>query len=131
MNQFDVTDVNQAVRDSAYAAIGFGVLGFQRAQVRRRELIEAVPAQVSAIADRLGSQVSQLSTAGGPVGEAREQLIELVRLVDERVQPARREFDARVDEIEARLPEGPRRAVQSIRQVAYSREAALREVVGI
>jgi hypothetical protein len=31
-------DVNARLRDSLYTAVGFGVLGFQQAQLRRREL---------------------------------------------------------------------------------------------
>jgi hypothetical protein len=31
-------DVNRTLRDTAYMAVGFGILGFQRAQVRRREV---------------------------------------------------------------------------------------------
>jgi len=32
------SSLNAAVRDAAYTTVGFAVLGFQRAQVRRREL---------------------------------------------------------------------------------------------
>lgn len=31
-------ELNQTLRDTAYVAVGFGLLGFQRAQVRRHEL---------------------------------------------------------------------------------------------
>ncbi|MGH9094455.1 MAG: hypothetical protein ACRDXE_04780 [Acidimicrobiales bacterium] len=130
MPQFDINEVNQAVKDSAYAAVGFGVLGFQRAQVRRRELTEAIPAQLFAISDRLSTQAAQLAKAAPALG-AREQLVELARLVDERVQPARRELQVRVDELESRLPEAPRQAVHTLRQVAQSQEATLRSVVGL
>ncbi|MGH9058231.1 MAG: hypothetical protein ACRDZY_01745, partial [Acidimicrobiales bacterium] len=101
-----------------------------RAQVRRRELTEAIPAQLIAISDRLSTQAAQLAK-GAPTLGAREQLVELARLVDERVQPARRELQVRVDELESRLPEAPRQAVHTLRQVAQSQEATLRSVVGL
>ncbi len=45
-------------KDAAYIAVGFGVLGFQRAQVRRRELLK-----------RLEGLASQLVPSGAPVVE--------------------------------------------------------------
>ena len=49
-------------RDAAYIVVGFGVLGIQRAQVRRRELHK-----------RLEGLASQLVTSGPPVVEHRPQ----------------------------------------------------------
>jgi hypothetical protein len=37
-----VPDVNKTLKDAAYIALGFGVLGFQKAQVRRREMAKLV-----------------------------------------------------------------------------------------
>jgi hypothetical protein len=37
-----VPDVNKTLKDAAYVALGFGVLGFQKAQVRRREAFKLV-----------------------------------------------------------------------------------------
>ena len=42
----DSDDVRARVRDSAYAAVGLGVLGFQRLQVRRRDLSRQLEPQV-------------------------------------------------------------------------------------
>jgi hypothetical protein len=41
------TDVNNALREGAYFAVGLGVLGFQRAQVRRVELTKQLESQLS------------------------------------------------------------------------------------
>src|ERR1700676_2996288 len=38
-------DANKALKDAAYVAVGFGVLSFQKAQVRRQELAKQVKAQ--------------------------------------------------------------------------------------
>lgn len=49
-------------RDAAYVAVGFGVLGLQRAQVRRRELRK-----------RLEGLASQLAAGGAPVVDHRPE----------------------------------------------------------
>ncbi|MGQ0519840.1 MAG: hypothetical protein ACT4PX_01655 [Actinomycetota bacterium] len=36
-------DLPRSLRDAAYIAVGFGVIGFQRAQVARRELARQLP----------------------------------------------------------------------------------------
>lgn len=36
-------DLDKALRDAAYVAVGFAVIGVQRAQVRRRELARQLP----------------------------------------------------------------------------------------
>ncbi len=36
----EATDMAKTLKEAAYVGIGFGVLGFQRAQVRRRQLAE-------------------------------------------------------------------------------------------
>lgn len=38
-----VDDVPKSLREAAYVAVGLGVLGFQRAQVARRELVRQLP----------------------------------------------------------------------------------------
>lgn len=53
-----VEPLPKLARDAAYVAVGFGVLSFQRAQVRRRELRK-----------RLEELASQLVLSGAPVVE--------------------------------------------------------------
>jgi hypothetical protein len=48
--------VTRALEGSAYVAVGFGVLGFQRAQVRRRELQREVQLRLTG----LGSAAQQI-----------------------------------------------------------------------
>ncbi|MCU4185693.1 hypothetical protein K6U06_15095 [Acidiferrimicrobium sp. IK] len=151
----DVTDINKLVKDSAYAAVGFGVLGFQKAQVRRRELIEQlsaqggqvahlgqrleglgdqVGAQLSHLGGQVGAQVGQLRSvagSGAPTGALRTQLSEVAKLVDKQVQPVRRQLDERLDEVEELLPAPTRNVVKSLRSAATSQEHALRSVIGL
>lgn len=85
-------DLTKLARDAAYVAVGFGVLNFQRAQVRRRELAKALAAQVDALEASLD--------------EARGQLGRLAREVDGRLEPMVANLESRFDAVEARLP-GP------------------------
>ena len=141
----EVTDVNQLLKDSAYAAIGFGVLGFQRAQVRRRELIEQLDALGSTgqqcreqLAGRLGSvnlegllDASRRPVTPESVAALRTQVVETAKRVDAQVQPLRRQVDERLDEVEELLPAPTRTVVRRVREAAASQEQALRNVIGL
>ena len=75
-------DLSRIAQDAAYVAIGFGVLGFQRAQVARRELTAELDRRRSAGSrDELRSQVkrawTQLDRAVG----------ELIAEVDTTIEP--------------------------------------------
>jgi hypothetical protein len=81
----DADRVVEALRDAAYITIGFGVLGVQQAQVRRRELVSflserlgASRTQVEQLVDslELGQYASQLQTV---VESLRKQVVGLVR----------------------------------------------------
>ena len=71
--------MTKLARDAAYVAVGFGVLGFQRAQVRRRELrkrLEALASQLAAggapVVDH-GPQGGVESDLGSPAGGGQQQ----------------------------------------------------------
>jgi hypothetical protein len=84
------SDASTTLRDAAYVAVGFGLLAFQRAQVRRRALERALEAQGGAALD----QVSRLATE-----------------LEERVEPA-------LDELEGRLPPPAQDLLRTARSAA-------------
>jgi hypothetical protein len=49
------TEPLRVLRTTFYASIGFGILAFQKAQVRRRELEKSVKPQVDAVERHLRS----------------------------------------------------------------------------
>jgi len=55
-------DINRALTDAAYIAVGFGLLGFQRAQVRRRQLVRQL--------ETAARQAAHLAARYGPGGAA-------------------------------------------------------------
>ena len=100
-----MTDLKKTVQDAAYVVVGLGVIGFQRAQVRRQELRK-----------QLVAQRQQLETQ---VDEARTQVQKLVKDVEERVQPLRNEVEQRITTIEELLPEQARGIVQQARKAFF------------
>lgn len=146
LNQL-ITDTEKAVRDGAYTLVGFGVLGFQRAQVRRHAVVkqlqtdprlagigEHVAGLLKAVDQTLSptwAQMADLGQRAGAGSQARERLTVLARAVDQRVAPARQELDKQIDALEAKLPAGARQAVGSVRAALAAPEAALREVIGL
>jgi hypothetical protein len=161
MVQINTTEINKlvaetekSVRDGAYVVVGLGVLGFQRAQVRRRELIKLLQSDGSGLgaqitgtagkltgtAEKLGEQFSgqlsgQLSSVGERVASnlsvSRAQLTDLAKSIDERVAPTRVQLDQQVDAFEERLPASARNLFSSVRSAIATPEAALRSAVGL
>lgn len=160
MSENPIKDFNQLARDTAYAAVGLGVLGFQKAQVRRRELtdaiaghdgplseqvraatesvrpqIDALRPQVEALrpqAAAVGTQLLAAAAAIRPQIEAMgASLADLLKAMDAHAAPVRHEVDVRISELEDRLPDGARSTVAHLRAAAVLREEALRRVVGL
>ncbi len=145
-------DFNSAVKEAAYVAVGLGVLGFQRAQVRRVELMKQFETQLGALSDLSGNLNSQadtyISAAREQIAEAREQLSrlsgelpdpeavrtqlsDLAKAVDEAVAPVRQQFDQQLDRLEEVLPDAARNLVQAARSAASTQERNLRSAVGL
>lgn len=78
------------LRDAAYIAIGMGVIGVQRAQVRREELRKQFAEQRSAFETR-GAEVVKL------VNDA-------IKQADARISPVVELLEAQVDTVVDRLP---------------------------
>jgi hypothetical protein len=51
-----LSQVSAVATDALYVAVGFGVLGFQRLQVRRRELESQLPPEVSGVVRAVGER---------------------------------------------------------------------------
>ncbi len=94
--------VGDALKDVGYIAIGFAVLAFHRAQVRRHDL-----------AKQLGPQVE------GLVGN-----------VDEALAPVREQLGQQLDRVEEHLGSQARGAVRTARAVARGTEQQVRRAVG-
>jgi hypothetical protein len=87
-----MSDVNKTLKDAVYVALGFGVLGFQKAQVRRREL---------------------------------------VKTIDQTLQPVRQQIDGRLDEFEDKLPVQAKDLVKRARTLTKDTEDQVRKLAGV
>ncbi len=93
-----MADVKKTLQDAAYVAVGFGVLGFQRAQVRRQELAK------------------RLAAGNRPdLAEYRTKLTELRGRVEPVVKELEQRIDPVLDDLEGRLPEQAKSIVQQAR----------------
>ena len=128
-------DVRKTVTDAGYIAIGLGVMGYQQAQTRRRELtskLDTVPGRV----ERPGPRGPGLPRRGQPpdrrprrrrprprrgpgARRRRHGCRSSATEVAKRVEPV-------VDQVQAQLGELPERVVQVIEPVA----ARVRELTG-
>jgi hypothetical protein len=139
-NPSAMDQLSQTLKDGAYAAVGLGVLGFQRAQVRRHELTEQLKAQrgpleqqMKALETQIWQLVALIEERLNPARPAievqlagvRQQLVVLLKVLDEQLQPAREELERRVSEFEERLPEQARAALDSMRTAFVTNETAL------
>lgn len=89
-------DVTATLKESAYIAVGLGVLAAQRARTRARQLTDAL----STIQPELAAKGRQ----HGPELQAlRSGLHQLVHQVDRQVQPWRRHVDGALDLVQDQL----------------------------
>lgn len=103
-----------ALRDAAYITIGFGVLTFQQAQVRRREI-------VASLSTRFGASKTQVDELLAKV-EAR------LGSLDTRVDAFEAKLDVAVDKLEQRLPDQAAALLGQAHDVA---KAARKQVRGL
>jgi hypothetical protein len=102
--------VTDTIKDAAYVTIGFGVLGFQKAQVRRHELARQLDTQVA---------------------EGRKSLASLAGQVDTYVAPVRSQLESSLDAVESTLPPTVSDAVKQARQTLQAQERAVRTRLGL
>jgi hypothetical protein len=104
----DVTsEMTRIARETAYVAVGLGVLGLHRAQVRRQELMKHLAEPKSQGSERLGAVRGEITKQVKAVDQAFEQVIGRV--------------EASLKPIEDRLPTQARDLVEQVHE--RSREA--------
>ncbi len=123
-------DVTQTLKDSAYVAVGFSVLGFQRAQVARRELASKVGVDRDRLEASLKAQVEDLAgVLDAQLIEVRTQVQKAVVNLEEALEPVAKELEVRFDDVEQRLPDHVKAVVASARQAAESAATQVRSLL--
>ncbi len=109
-------ELTKALKDAANAIVGFGVMGWNKTQVRRRELMKDLNIQRHAVETQLDGAKEQLATA--------------IRHLDARIEPVRHDLDVQLDKVSEKLPEQVKSIVASARKVARDTEHQVRQAVG-
>ena len=120
-------DVTKTLKDAALITIGFGVLGFQKVQVRRRELEKQFEGQRVELRKQFEEQTAELRKQfEGQATELRAQLAKVADGVEERLEPYVGAVETSLDQLEERLPDQAREAVKSARTAAKEAGEQLR-----
>jgi hypothetical protein len=134
-------NVRKTVTDAGYIAIGLGVMGYQQAQIRRRELsakLGQVPGRIGAVPAKFeerGREVQgflaegsrQIGARGAAArGRAEDQVRATVSRVQELGGEVAQRVEPVVEQVQAQLGDLPERVVQVIEPVA----ARVRERTG-
>ena len=108
--------VTDTLKDAAYVTIGLGVLGFQKAQVRRVELTKQLEEQVKVLE--------------GQVAEGRKAVAGFAGQIEDIVAPVRSTLESQLDTIESSLPTTVADVVKQARTVAHQTEQTVRKTLG-
>jgi DNA anti-recombination protein RmuC len=123
-------DVTQTMKDTAYVTVGLGVLGFQRAQVARRELSSTLSTDSTRFQEQLKTQVADVTDAvEAQLADFRTQLARAATNLEETLEPVAKQLAGRLDEVEERLPEQVKAVVASARSVAETAAAQVRSLL--
>jgi hypothetical protein len=99
-------DITKAVQDAIYVAIGLGVIGFQKAQVRRREVQKFIEQQIS----------SQRSAAEAPIADLRKEINKALQEIDKTLGQLIERVDATLEPVSERLPAGAQAFVHQAKE---------------
>lgn len=123
-------DVTQNLKDTAYVAVGLGVLGFQRAQVARRELATSYAADRGRLEASVRAQAEDLTTVlEAQLSEVKSSVAKAVSSLEEVLEPVAKELEVRLDEVEERLPDQVKAVVAQARQVAETAASQVRALL--
>lgn len=119
-------DVTQTLKDSSYVVVGLGVLGFQRAQVARRDLAASVAADRERLEASVKAQVGDVAAALDlQLSEVKTQVAKVVTTLE----PVARKLDDRLDVVGQHLPPPVQSVVATARQVAGSAATQVRSLL--
>lgn len=108
------TEITNIARDAAYVVVGLGVLGFQKAQVRRVELKSKLASDLDA-EERLAELRTAVTNGVQQVGEIVEGAVTFV--------------ESTLEPIEAQLPAPARELAKKAHAQAREVRSQLRELV--
>jgi hypothetical protein len=131
MPEITADDITKVLKDVLYVTVGAGVIGFQKAQVGRRELTKAVTTQLTEAKERLDGAASNdlLEQAKGQLQKLVEATEDQVKVVEDRLTAVEERYEALLDQIETRLPEQARDLFKQSRDAAKDARTQVRSLV--
>jgi hypothetical protein len=126
--------VTTTLKDAAYVTVGLGVLGFQKAQVRRVELMKQVEEATKQLRSTGATRPDPSKVLGAleaQVVDAAHTVRELAKDIDARIVPVREQVQGRLDAIEGQLPSQVRDLVKQARIAALDTEGQVRSRLGL
>ena len=122
-------DAGKTLKDALYVTVGAGVIGVQKAQVRRRELTKALTTQLTEARERLdgvGSPDELLEQARTHVQRLVDSAEEQVKVVEDRLAAVEDRYEALLDQIETRLPDQAKDLFKQSRDAAKDARTQVR-----
>jgi ElaB/YqjD/DUF883 family membrane-anchored ribosome-binding protein len=117
----DVTDeVTKVLRDAAYIVVGFGVLTFQRAQVRRQELVKRLEDPRAHVEGRFDVVRGQFTDQVKRVDDALEQVM---AKIEDSLDPVGERLPTQARDLLKQAQSQAREARQQIRSLLLSNAA--------
>jgi hypothetical protein len=132
MPEITADDITKVLKDVLYVTVGAGVIGFQKAQVGRRELAKAVTTQLSEAKERLDGAAGStdlLDQAKAQLQKLVEATEDQVKVVEDRLTAVEERYEALLDQIETRLPEQARDLFKQSRDAAKDARTQVRSLV--
>ncbi|HEX3839765.1 MAG TPA: hypothetical protein VHU85_03130 [Acidimicrobiales bacterium] len=105
-------DITNVAKDAAYVVIGAGVLGYQKAQVQRQDLLKRIGDPRTAVEGRLKGARTDLSGA--------------LHTVDAQIEDVLSKVEARLVPLEDRLPTPARDLAKQVRTQAKETGSQIR-----
>jgi hypothetical protein len=105
-------DITNVAKDAAYVVIGAGVLGYQKAQVQRQDLLKRIGDPKTVVGDRLKGARTDLSGA--------------IHTVDAQIEGVLSKVEARLVPLEDRLPTPARDLAKQVRTQAKETGSQIR-----
>ena len=132
MPEITADDITKVLKDVLYVTVGAGVIGFQKAQVGRRELTKAVTSQFGEAKERLDGLTAStdlLDQAKAQVQKLVETAEDQVKVVEDRLSLVEERYESLLDQIETRLPEQARDLFKQSRDAAKDARTQVRSLV--
>ncbi|MGD0082257.1 MAG: hypothetical protein ABSD78_03560 [Acidimicrobiales bacterium] len=110
-------EMTKVAQDAAYVAIGLGVIGVQKAQVRRRDLRSQLERPLGDVLKVVEAPIADFRKVVEPsIADFRKEFGKAVKELDKSFGQFIERFDATLEPMSERLPAGAQQVVQQAKE---------------